>query len=283
MTSAASPAPAALRLAVCQLRMHWHGDDNTAGIVQGLRDAAAQGARIALFPELAVTGIHRQIAAMARPALVARWLDAVRDACARHTIAASVGAPSFGDDGTIRITQHFIDERGSDVGAVHKHGLTAPEATFFVPASQRPTLPLLGQRWSAMICREIDDADSIAPVFERDRPDIVVWLGALRPDPDKPRVEPPWHVRQAQAFAQRCAAFVVMVNWPNALNRPEESADAGHSVVIGPDGGIRLTLPKAQAGLAVFDLGAARFDWRPQPDADAAFTPPSKGGDHSPG
>jgi hypothetical protein len=53
-----------------------------------------------------------------------------------------------------------------------------------------------------------------------------------------------------------------MVNWPNALNRPEESADAGASVVIDPQGRILLTLPQAEAGLAVFDLGAESFQWR---------------------
>jgi len=251
-----------LRLAVCQQRMHWRGDDNTAAIIGALAQASASGAQVCLFPELAVTGLHREIAAVARPELVAGWLALISAACARLRIGASVGAPSFTADGQRRITQHFFDEHGQLIGSVHKAGLTAPEATFFNPGHQRPTLALAGRRWSAMICREIDDAELIAGHLAADPPDIVVWPGALRPDPDRPRVQPPWHVQQAQAFARGCGAFVVMVNWPNALNRPEESADAGASVVIDAQGHILLTLPQAEAGLAVFDLGASHFEWR---------------------
>jgi omega-amidase len=250
-----------LRIAVCQQRMHWRGEDNTAAIIDALSQAAAQGASICLFPELAVSGIHRQIAAVARPEPVAAWLASISAACARWCIAASVGAPGFTADGQRLIAQHFLDDAGRTVGSVHKAGLTAPEATFFSPGHQRPTLALAGRRWSAMICREIEDAEAIAAQLAADPPDIVVWPGALRPDPDKPRVEPPWHVRDAMAFARRCGAFVVMVNWPNALNRPEESVDGGASVVIDPQGQILLTLPKAEAGLAVFELGATAFEW----------------------
>ena len=253
-----------LRIAVCQLRMHWHGDQNTAAVVQALKLAAAQGAKVCLFPELAVTGIHRQIASVAKPELVSAWLHTICNACAASNIAACVGAPTFTQGGQIRISQLFVDETGQLVGAVHKAGLTAPEATFFVPGHQRPTVALAGRRWSALICREFEEADQLAVHFAADLPDIVVWPGALRPDPDKPRVEPPEHVQCMQAFARRYGGYVIMVNWPNALNRPEEGAEAGRSVVIDPAGRILLTLPKAAAGLAVFDLGDLQFGWHPQ-------------------
>ncbi len=253
-----------IRVAVCQLRMNWQGDQNTASIIKQLEVAASKGAGICLFPELAVTGIHRMIAAAAKPELVLGWLDQIRLTCAREGIATSVGAPTFTHDGRIRISQHFLDERGETAGIVHKRGLTAPEATFFIPGDQRPTIDLVGQRWSAMICREIDDSDEIAQIFETDPPNVVVWPGALRPDPDKPRSDPPEHVQRAQVFAQNCGSFVIMVNWPNALNRPEESAEGGNSVVIDPEGRILLTLPKAEAGMAIFTLGKTTYEWLPQ-------------------
>jgi hypothetical protein len=64
-------------------------------------------------------------------------------------------------------------------------------------------------------------------------------------------------VQRAQALARECDTAVVMINWPNALNRPEESAECGASVVISPRGVLRLVLPKATAGLAVIDLDEA--------------------------
>lgn len=243
-----------LRIAVCQLRMAWEGDDNTATACAAIALAAREGARVALLPELTLTGIHRRIREMAVPARVAGWLDAVRAACAAHRIAAYVGAPTFADDGALHISQHFIGADGALLATVHKLGLTEPEATFFTAADQRPVVPLLGRRWGTMICREIDHHAQLAPRFRAEAPDIVLWPGGMRPDPDKPRIDPPEHVQQAQQLARECNTAVVMVNWPNALNRPEESAECGASVVIGRGGALRLTLPKAQAGVALIDL-----------------------------
>lgn len=244
--------------------MSWEGDENTNSIVAALCLASSRGADVCLFPELSVTGIHRKIAALAKPDLVSTWLETVSNACARYGIAASVGAPTFGDNGPIRISQLFLDQHGSVAGTVHKSGLTAPEATFFAPGNSRPTIGLLGRKWSAIICREIDDADVLARHFAVDAPEIVVWPGSMKPDPDKPRTDPPEHVHRAQDFARRCGTYVIMANWPNALNRPEESAECGNSVVISPDGEILLTLPRAEAGLAVFNLGEAVYEWHVQ-------------------
>jgi predicted amidohydrolase len=211
---------------------------------------------------------------MAVPARVAGWLDAVRAACAAHRIAAYVGAPTFADDGALHISQHFIGADGALLATVHKLGLTEPEATFFTAADQRPVVSLLGRRWGTMICREIDDHALLAPRFLADAPDIVLWPGGMRPDPDKPRTDPPEHVQRAQALARECDTAIVMINWPNALNRPEESAECGASVVIARSGSLRLTLPKADAGVAVIDLDEGEEPltarWFPQ-GADVAF------------
>jgi hypothetical protein len=56
----------------------------------------------------------------------------------------------------------------------------------------------------------------------------------------------------------------VHTNWPNALNRPEESVEGGGSTVAGPDGALRLRLPMREAGLGLFELGATQFDWVPE-------------------
>lgn len=259
-----SASTASLRIAVCQLRMNWHGDENTRSIIDALAMAASRQARFCLFPELAVTGVHRMIATVAKPELVSAWLGSIREACAAHSIATSVGAPTFGTNGALHIAQLFIDETGHLVGVVEKKGLTAPEATFFTPGRARPSIKALGCTWSAMICREIDDSVEIANIFSLDKPEIVVWPGAMRPDPDKPRTDPPDHVQRAQQFARQCGTYVIQANWPNALNRPEESVDGGQSVVIDPEGKILLTLPRAQPGLAVFHLGESTYDWYAQ-------------------
>jgi len=80
----------------------------------------------------------------------------------------------------------------------------------------------------------------------------------------EPRTDPPAYVRNIQRLAQATGAYVVQTNWPNALNRPEESVDGGASNVAAPDGELLLRLPAQAAGVGVFDLGARTCEWHPQ-------------------
>jgi omega-amidase len=256
------PRTPPLRIAIAQLPMQWTGDANTAGILDVIDYAARSGAHICVFPELAVTGFHRQIAAVAKPESVDAWLLAIRKACASRCIAVSVGAPTFGDDGAKYDSQVFIDESGELVGVVEKTGLTPPEATFFARGNSRPVVKLQGRACTAVICREIEDLDEVcAQLASAESPELVFWPGLMRPSDDSACVEPPVHVQRAAQFATRLEAFVIQANWPNSLNYPEEGAKAGKSVVIAPSGEILLTRPQAEAGVAIFDLGEASYTW----------------------
>ncbi len=257
------PMLAPVRIAIGQLAMQWTGDANTRAIVETIASAAGDGARICVFPELAVTGFHRQIAAMARPELVASWMASIQAACARHSLAVSVGAPTFGDDGRICNSQVFVDERGQLAGVIEKRGLTAPEATFFARGSARPVLALRGLRCSAVICREVEDLDECCAELEPHAPDLIFWPGLMGPDAESAHVEPPVHVQQAQQLARRTGACVIQANWPNSLNYPDQSAKTGKSVVIDPTGAIVFALPQAEAGIAVFTLGETSYAWNP--------------------
>ena len=256
--------PAALRLAIAQPTMHWTGDENTAGMLTTLEQAAAQGAALCVFPELAVTGFHRQIASAAKPDLVAGWLAAIRTTCARHSIAAVAGAPTFGADGRIYNSMLMIDEAGACAGVVEKAGLTDPEATFFARGDARPVVALRGRRCSAVICREIEDLDAVCAQLADGAPEVIFWPGLMAPEKGKEHFEPPEHVQHAQQLARRTGAFVVQANWPMTLNYPELSATTGKSVVISPTGEIIFALPQAAAGLAVFSLGQSDCTWTPQ-------------------
>jgi predicted amidohydrolase len=131
--------------------MQWSGDANTQSIVAAIALAATAAAHFCVFPELAVTGFHRQIRALARPA---------------------------------------VDGSESDPNA---------------------------------------------------------------------------HIKRAQMLARASRAFIVQANWPNSLNDPEESAEAGQRAVISPAGELLLRLPMAQPDIGIFDLGATHFAWHPQP------------------
>ena len=257
-----------LRIAIAQPAMHRDGDANTQSILDTIAQAAAAGARLCVFPELAVTGFHRQIASQAKPDLVAAWLQVVQQACAVHAVAVSVGAPSFDDDGRIFNSQFHFDEQGQLVGMVEKKGLTEPEATFFAHGRVRPVFSLCGLRCTAVICREIEDLEEVCAQLVGAQPEFVFWPGLMGPEAGTEHIEPPRHVQQAQALARRLGAWVVQANWPMSLNHPELGAKTGRSVVIGPAGELMFELPRAACGVAVFELGASSCDWQPQDRAD---------------
>lgn len=254
---------ASLRIAIAQIPMHWELADNVRAMQRAMHVARADGAAVCAFAELALTGFHRRIAEWARPEVSGPAVDTIRATAASLGIAAVFGAPTYGSDGA-RLNSHlFVDASGTIVGSVPKAGLTGPEATFFAAGTARPLLRLAGLTCSAVICREVEDRSEVVAQLRGTGVELLFWPGQMRPDPALPVEDPPQHVRQAQDIARDLQAFVVQTNWPNALNRPEESENTGHSACIGPDGTLLFRLPRQGFGIGVFDLGAHDYAWHP--------------------
>lgn len=252
------------RMAIAQVAMHW----TTAGNLDAIRRAAAlasrRGAALCAFAELAVTGFHREIAREARPEVVGPALQLIHDQAAALVLGMAVGAPTFAKGGA-RFNSHLlVDERGHTAAVISKRGLTDPEATFFARGQARPVGVVQGLRCSAVICREVNDLDLVLADLPPGAADLVFVPGALRQDPAKPRTDPPEYVHDLRRLALATHAHVVHTNWPNALNRPEESVEGGGSTVVAPDGEVLFRLPMQQSGVAVFNLGERTFEWHAQ-------------------
>ena len=242
--------------------MFWELSENVHAIKQALATAKQAGASYCAFSELAVTGFHRRIVDWAKPDVSGPAVVEVQQAAASLGIAAVFGAPTY--LGSARLNSHlFVASDGSLVGTVSKSGLTDPEATFFQRGSDRPVMNLDGMRCTAVICREIEDEAEVLGQLRGTGVEVIFWPGQMRPDPAKPITDPPEHVARAQALARKTGAYVVQTNWPNALNRPEESENTGHSVCIDPAGKLLFRLPKQGFGIAVFELGESTFQWLP--------------------
>jgi len=179
-------------------------------------------------------------------------------------MSIAVGSPTFGDGKAIFNSHLLIDERGDLVAEIQKRGLTDAEAAFFARGAYRPIGLLHGLRCSAVICRELSDTRVIATDLPRGSVDVVFVPGALRQDPEKPRADPPEYVHDICRLAASTNAYAVQTNWPNALNRPEESVDGGGSTVASPSGEVLFRLPGRSAGVAVFGLGERTFEWHPE-------------------
>lgn len=251
------------RLAIAQIPMHWEVADNLRAMASAMRTAKAEGARLCAFSELALTGFHRRIVDHARPEVVEPARRELQALAAGLGLAIAFGAPTFGDGGE-RFNSHLlVDADGSLAAVVHKNGLTDPEATFFARGTARPVARVAGVACTAVICREIEDFGPVVGQLHGQGAELVLWPGQMRHDPAKPVQDPPEHVVQAQALATRLGACVVQTNWPNALNRPEESAGTGRSAYISADGQLMFRLPEQGFGVAVFTLGEREFLWRP--------------------
>lgn len=257
------PAARLPRLAIAQIPMHWEMRENMRAMKHALPIAHADGAALCAFSELALTGFHRRIGEFARPGVSDPAVDEVRATAAALGIAAAFGAPTYGRDG-VRFNSHvFVDTDGAVLGTVTKIALTDAEATFFTPGIARSAVNVVGITCSAVICREIEDGAQVVRDLESYGVQVILWPGQMRPDPAEPVQEPPKHVRQAQELARQTAAYVVQTNWPNALNRPEESENTGHSACIAPTGELLFRLPKEGRGVGVFNLGDTAFRWHP--------------------
>lgn len=242
--------------------MHWTIAENVASAEEAIKRAAALGATLCIFPELSLTGFHRNIRAACIPYQIDAGLSRLRMACQRTAVSAAVGLPTF-QAGRIFNSLAFIDPTGVCAGYVDKNGLTPTEATFFERGTRRATLPLQGARISAVICREIEDIAAVLQQLHPGQPNIVVWPGIMRPDPLGTGLGEPY-VDSARTLARALKAHVVQANWPNSLNYPAEGDQQGASIVLSPDGESLLRLPRAQPGIGVFNLGDRQFDWHPE-------------------
>ena len=258
-----------LCIAIVQQPMAWTAPQNVAHIVAALAVAAQEGAAIAVFPELALTGFHRGIREQAMPATVEAALQQVRAACRAHRIVCALGAPTFAANGATLNSYLHINAAGEIVSAVSKNGLTPAELTFFAPGTERPVMQFAGRTCTTVMCREIDDLESVAAQLQSKEVDLVFWPsmvgnppGTIHPTPED--TADLGYFKRTAVLAQRLDAFVVQSNWPQALNTPD-STYLGESKAYAPDGEILLTLPRDEAGVGVFHLGERAFRWTPLP------------------
>ncbi len=260
-------ASADLRIAIVQQPMAWTTAANVEHIVAALGLAAGQGAHIGVFPELALTGFHRGIRAQAVPAIVDAGLARVRLACRAHRIACALGVPAFGADGAIFNGYRHLDAQGEIVSTLAKNGLTPAEQTFFTAGADRPSMRFAGRICTTVMCREIDDLETIAVQLQATPVELIFWPslvgnppGTVHPTPED--TADLGYFKRTAVLARRLESFVVQSNWPHALNTPE-STHLGESRVYAPDGEILLTLPRDAPGVGVFNLGERAFRWTP--------------------
>lgn len=239
------------KITIVQMPMHSTPEENTRSVVDHLAQAKALSADMAVFPECSATGYHRRVPEQIRRRSIADSLEQIQAQCAALELPAVVGTPFFpgAEEDRIWNAAVAIGADGEIQAVCPKAGLTQSERRFFHPGSTRPTSSLGTVSCSALLCREVRDAEQLLPQLRG--VDLAFWPGVISWDND-PYAHPDDDVTIAiaQACARTLGSYLVQCNWPNSVNRPELTAMGG-SLVISPTGELVHQCPIDQAGISV--------------------------------
>ena len=262
--------PSPLRVALCQ----WNpvvGDlsGNAAALRARIGAAREQRADVVIFPELSLTGYPPEDLLL-KPGFVRDAAAALGEvaACATGIVACvgtphgpaaadrAAGTPEAGAaPAGPRLRNGAAVLAGGRVAAVHrKHRLpnyaVFDERRYFAPGSEALVLEIDGVRLGLTICEDIWIPGGPAEWAVHGGAEIILNLSAS-----------PYHRgkgREREAlFAARCRGQRCFLAFCNAVGGQDELLFDGHSLVIGPDGGILARGAPFAEDLLVVDLDPA--------------------------
>jgi predicted amidohydrolase len=141
-----------LRVATIQMRFATTVADNLLTMERLLAKAHRQRADVALFPECATTGYHRNFSALTA-AETKRALDGVSELAAKFQMNLLVGAPVFLRRKLYNALVVF-DRVGRIVHCYAKCHLTEIDRRYFTPGNAIALFQIEGHWATAIICHE---------------------------------------------------------------------------------------------------------------------------------
>jgi predicted amidohydrolase len=220
--------PKTLRVAAVQMRSCRDLQANVAATIRLLRQCAADGIQVAVFPECALSGYFDDaIAGITAPQLA----DAearVAQACRELGIAAVVGTP-VRDGEKLYNSALVIDAGGKIVERYHKIQLAERWPT---PGDHLSVFRLCGVPCSIIICHDERYPELVRlPVLAGAR--VVLYLSHESPLREESKLGP--YRAQIQARAVENTVYVVHANAPA---NGDATGSHGQSRLIAPDGNI---------------------------------------------
>jgi len=242
-----------VKIAIAQMEMRPTCAENLEGVIGHLHEANARGADVAVFPECATTGFHRQVPDQVNRREIGEAVARIQEECAALGIAAVVGTPFYpsDSDGEIWNAAAVIDPRGDVVAVLPKVGLTKSERLFFTAGETRAAFPLGSVGCGVMLCREVRDGEEIRAQLGGIR--LTFWPGAIAwdntpTDPDS--VVTPEIAREC---ARTLGSYMVQCNWATSLNNPDVRGMGG-SLVLAPTGELLHRCPLDTVGISIVEL-----------------------------
>jgi NAD+ synthase (glutamine-hydrolysing) len=241
---------------------------NAAQVRASVADAAAQGARLVVFPELVLTGYPVEDLAL-RPSFQQASRDAVLE------LAATLQADGHGDVTCLIGYLDYLDEDGPAtagrphrapvnaaavvrdgqvVGRYLKHHLpnygVFDEARYFVPGDAPLVVDVDGTDVAVAICEDLwQEGGPVAWTRDAGTP-ILAVLNASPYERDKDDVR----LALCQQRARESGAVLAYVN---LVGGQDELVFDGDSLVVAPDGTVLARAPQFEQALLVVDVDAA--------------------------
>jgi predicted amidohydrolase len=217
-----------LSVSAVQFRSSRDLGDNLIRIKDHIKQAAADGSRIVLFPECALSGYFEEVITNLSPARIEEAVNDLCDTCRSANIYAIIGTPTFAS-GKIFNSALVISPHGKIIERYHKIQLAErwPE-----PGDHLSVFKIDGIPCSAMICHDERYPELVRlPVLAGAR--IIFYLSHESGLREENKISP--YRAQIQARAVENTVFIVHANAP--ANK-DTSGSHGQSRIIASDGNI---------------------------------------------
>lgn len=230
-----SPSDTRLRAAVVQFRSTSRVTENAERMIAFLREAAAQEVRVAVFPEMALTGYTKKkdFAASIDWETINEAIARICAACAELRIYAVFGAPAR-TDGHLYCAAYAVAPSGEIIDIYEKIYLAGEQ--WASPGRRLTVFPVDGVRCGTLICHD----ERYAPLVQLralDGAQLFFYISCESGIHAEHKIAP--YRAQIQARAVENGVYILHANTPASLeDAPDMDASHGHSRIIAPDGNL---------------------------------------------
>ncbi|OQQ04863.1 hypothetical protein BK412_07710 [Vibrio campbellii] len=214
-----------------QMPMNWSIDENISIIRAKIFESVLMGADIVFFPELSLTGFHKNIPNY-QEFDYSKHISEIKRISSNKNIIVGIGLPIL-HDGNVYNSYLIID--GDNVYRWDKVGLTEGEYKYFTPGKNKPIVTLRGIDISVVFCREVDD---YADLFVVDRVDLILWpsyIGISDRENTTGYINKYNINKSSLKVAEMYSSTLIQSNWCNALNNPKIRM-SGSRIIMDKDG-----------------------------------------------
>ncbi|ODQ01425.1 hypothetical protein BGK46_16760 [Salinivibrio sp. SS2] len=238
-----------MKVGIAQMPMDWTVEGNTKTICNVVNKN--HDLDVLVFPELAITGFHRDIKNQAQKHLVDNALNEVSIQCQLSNTLVFIGYP-LNENNKVYNVYSAINEMGTLEIVWRKVGLTQSECTFFESGDKRSILEHPLGTFSSYLCREASDFNWVVEQLSVQSPSYILWPSYIGQSEFSVNTESTNYEEGSKKIAKSLSAMVIQCNWPNSLNNSNDKG-LGGSKIISSHGDIIAKLPFDKNCIGVFD------------------------------